>query len=295
MTDLLHAFVLPELGVRGAAVRLGAGYREVLSHQPYPAAVGRWLGEALAAAALLQTGIKFTGRLSLQLQGGSGLQLMYVECTSEGDLRGIARVAETPVDWSAGFSAATEGGVLAITLEPYQRGDRYQGVVPLDGESLGDALEGYFAQSEQLPTRLLLAGNGVDAAGLLLQRLPFEGGIAHAIDPDGWNRILHLLGTVNPDELLNSESELLLHRLFHETDRISRDPVPLHVRCRCSRDKVADVLRRIGRDEAFAASHDRGHAEVICEFCGKVYRFDPVEIEQLFLQLPTGTPPPRPQ
>ena len=293
--DLLHAFVLPELGVRGAAVHLGAGYREVLSHQPYPAAVGRWLGEALAAAALLQTGIKFTGRLSLQLQGGSGLQLMYVECTSEGDLRGIARVAETPVDWSAGFSAATAGGVLAITLEPYQRSDRYQGVVPLDGESLGDALEGYFAQSEQLPTRLLLAGDGEHAAGLLLQRLPFEGGHEHAIDPDGWNRALHLLGTVDPQELLNSSSELLLHRLFHEADRSSRDPEPLHVRCRCSRDKVADVLRRIGQDEAFAASHELGHAEVICEFCGKVYRFDPVEIAQLFLTTPPGAAPPRPQ
>lgn len=295
MTDLLHAFVLPELGVRGAAVRLGAGYREVLSHQPYPAAVGRWLGEALSSAALLQTGIKFTGRLSLQLQGGSGLELMYVECTSEGDLRGIARVATTAVDWSAGFSAATAGAVLAITLEPYQRQDRYQGVVPLTGESLSDALEGYFAQSEQLPTRLLLAGDGNHAAGMLLQRLPFEGGLEHAIDPDGWNRIEYLLGTVSPEELLESPSELLLHRLFHETQRISRDPVPLHVRCRCSRDKVADVLRRIGQEEAFAASHDLGHAEVICEFCGKVYRFDPVEIAQLFLPLPPSVSPSRPQ
>ncbi len=295
MTDLLHAFVLPELGVRGAAVRLGAGYREVLSHQPYPAAVGRWLGEALTAAALLQTGIKFTGRLSLQLQGGSSLQLMYVECTSEGDLRGIARVAEREIDWNAGFAAATAGAVLAITLEPYQRKDRYQGIVPLAGESLGDALEGYFAQSEQLPTRLLLAGDGVHAAGILLQRLPFEGGNDRPVDPDGWNRIEHLLGTVNPDELLNSPSDLLLHRLFHDADRISRDPLPLHVRCRCSRDKVADVLRRIGRDEAVAASHELGHAEVICEFCGKVYRFDPVEIAQLFLPAPPAAPPSRPQ
>jgi molecular chaperone Hsp33 len=293
--DLLHAFVLPELGVRGAAVRLGAGYREVLGHQPYPAAVGRWLGEALSAAALLQTGIKFSGRLSLQLQGGSGLELMYVECTSEGDLRGIARVAETPVDWGAGFSAVTAGGVLAITLEPYQRGDRYQGVVPLAGDSLGDALEGYFAQSEQLPTRLLLAGDGVHAAGLLLQRLPAEGGSGGWIDPDGWNRVEHLLGTVSPDELLNSPSDLLLHRLFHVADRINRDPLPLHVRCRCSRDKVADVLRRIGREESVAASQELGHAEVICEFCGKVYRFDPVEIAQLFLPGPQGVPPPRPQ
>jgi molecular chaperone Hsp33 len=295
MTDLLHAFVLPELGVRGAAVRLGAGYREVLGHQPYPPAVGRWLGEALAAAALLQTGIKFTGRLSLQLQGGSGLQLMYVESTSEGDLRGIARVAERAVDWSAGFAAATEGAVLAITLEPRQRSDRYQGIVPLAGASLGDTLEGYFAQSEQLPTRLLLAGDGVNAAGLLLQRLPFAGGNDRPIDPDGWNRVEHLLGTVQPDELLNSPSELLLHRLFHDVDRSSRDPLPLHVRCRCSREKVADVLRRIGREEAVAASHDLGHAEVICEFCGKVYRFDAIEITQLFLPTPPADAPPRPQ
>ncbi len=295
MTDLLHAFVLPELGVRGAAVRLSAGYREVLSHQPYPAAVGCWLGEALAAAALLQTGIKFTGRLSLQLQGGSGLELMYVESTSEGDLRGIARVAERAVDWNAGFAAATAGAVLAITLEPRQRSERYQGIVPLAGASLGDALEGYFAQSEQLPTRLLLAGDGAFAAGLLLQRLPSAGGNDRAIDPDGWNRVEHLLGTVQPDELLDTPSELLLHRLFHDVDRNSRDPLPLHVRCRCSREKVADVLRRIGREEAIAASHELGHAEVICEFCGKTYRFDPIEIAQLFLPAPPAAAPPRPQ
>lgn len=293
--DLLHAFVLPELGVRGAAVRLGAGYREVLGHQPYPPAVGRWLGESLAAAALLLTGIKFTGRLSLQLQGGSALQLLYVECTSEGDVRGIARTAAGVDDFQRGFAAATEGALLAITLEPYQRGDRYQGIVPPAGESLADTLEGYFTQSEQLPTRFLLAADGEHAAGLLLQRLPFDGGHSQAVDPDGWNRSLHLLGTVSPDELLQTSTELLLHRLFHDLDRVSRDPLPLHVRCRCSHDKVTDVLRRIGREEAFAASQALGHAEITCEFCGKVYRFDPIEIEQLFRAEPAVAPPARPQ
>lgn len=292
--DLLHAFVLPELGVRGAAVRLSAGYREVLSHQPYPPAVGRWLGEALCAAALLTTGIKFNGRLSLQLQGGADLELMFVECTSEGDLRGIARPRDGAVDFEHGFAAASAGALLAITLEPWQRGERYQGIVPHAGETLGEALEGYFAQSEQLPTRLLLAGDGEHAAGLLLQRLPDEGGHGQ-MDADGWNRVDHLLGTVSPGELLGTSSEILLHRLFHDTQRIDRDPLPLHVRCRCSREKVADVLRRIGRDEAFAASHDLGHAEVVCEFCGKTYRFDPIEIEQLFHPPAPGNPPDRPQ
>ncbi|GMU43352.1 MAG: Hsp33 family molecular chaperone HslO [Xanthomonadales bacterium] len=291
--DLLHAFVLPELGVRGAAVRLGAGYREVLSHQPYADAVGRWLGETLAAATLLLTGLKFRGRLSLQLQGGTVLELMYAECTSEGDLRGIARVAEAANDLGRGFDVAAAGAVLAITLEPWQRGERYQGIVPLAGTTLAESLEGYFAQSEQLPTRILLAADGELAAGLLLQRLPAEGGHG-AADADGWNRVEHLLGTVAPPELLATDSELLLHRLFHDLERIARDPVPLHVRCRCSREKVADVLRRIGREEAFAASHTLGHAEVVCEFCGRTYRFDPVEIEQLF-HPPVGPSSERPQ
>jgi len=288
MSDLLHAWVLPELGVRGAAVRLGAGYRDILKHQPYPDAVGRWLGEALAAAALLQTGIKFNGRLSLQLQGGTALKLLYVESTSDGDLRGIARFADE--DFSADFADAASGAVLAITLEPH-RGERYQGIVPLLGDNLAETLEGYFAQSEQLPTRLLLAGDGSHAAGLLLQRLPTEGGSAQVVDPDGWNRALHLLGTVAPTELLNTSSELLLHRLFHDVGQISRDPLPLHVRCRCSRDKVADVLRRIGRDDAFAATHEHGHAQIVCEFCGRTYRFDPIEIEQLFQPQPIVLPP----
>lgn len=280
--DLLHAFVLPQLGVRGAAVRLTAGYREVLSHQPYPDAVGRWLGEALVASALLLTGLKFSGRLSLQLQGGSVLELMYAECTSEGDLRGIARLAEGAADCDAGLAAASAGAVLAITLEPWQRGERYQGIVPLVGDTLAESLEGYFAQSEQLPTRILLAGDGTQAAGLLLQRLPGEGGHGQAVDADGWNRVEHLLGTVGPAELLGTGSEVLLHRLFHDVARIDRDPMPLHVRCRCSREKVADVLRRIGREEALAAAQPHGRAEVVCEFCGKTYHFDPVELEQLF-------------
>lgn len=290
MTDLLHAFVLPELGVRGAAVRLGEGYRQVRAHQSYPDNVGLWLGEALAAAALLVTGIKFNGRLSLQLQGGNSVRLLYSECTSEGDIRGIARVdAEQPLDTD--FAAAIAGANLAITLEPHLGRERYQGVVPMSGISLAETLEGYFDQSEQLPTRILLAADENEVAGLLLQRLPLLGGNLKVVDPDGWNRAEHLLTTVWAQELLATPIDILLHRLFHASPRVDRNPMPLHVRCRCSRLKVAEVLQQLGQTEAIAATVELGQAEVICEFCGKVYRFDRIEIEQMFrndaIQAPT--------
>ena len=159
--------------------------------------------------------LTFNQKWALQLQGGTDLELMYVECTSEGDLRGIARTREGAGSFENGFAAASAGALLAITLEPWQRGERYQGIVPHAGETLGEALEGYFAQSEQLPTRLLLAGDGEHAAGLLLQRLPDEGGHSQ-VDADGWNRVDHLLGTVGPDELVGTPNETLLHRLFHD-------------------------------------------------------------------------------
>lgn len=290
MSDLLQAFVLPEIGVRGACVRLGEGYRQTLSHQPYPAALQRWLGQAMAASTLLMTGLKFTGRLSLQLQGGKDITLMYAECTSEGDVRAIARWAEHTIDWTREFDALAAGGVLAITLEPAQSRERYQGIVALSGGALDSAIEAYFEQSEQLPTRLLLSADGQHAAGLLLQRMPAQGGSGTPVDPDGWNRAQHLLATVSPEELLDTEAEVLLHRLFHDLDRIQREPLPLHVRCRCSREKVADVLRRIGQDEALAAAAD-GHAEVTCEFCGRSYRFDRIELAQLFHPQPPVDPP----
>lgn len=292
MSDLLHAFMLPELGVRGASVRLRAGYREILAHQPYPAAVQRWLGEAMAASALLMTGLKFVGRLSLQLQGGNALELMYSECTSEGDIRGIARWNDADhIDWTQDFATLSAGAVLAITLEPYQSRERYQGIVAIEGADLADALEGYFAQSEQLPTRLLLAADGDQACGLLVQRMPSAGGHSEGVDPDGWNRVEHLIKTVTPPELLGTDTDVLLHRLFHDVSRSLRDPLPLHVRCRCTREKVADVLRRIGRDEALAAGGSHGNAQITCEFCGRVYEFDSIEIETLFRSALPDPPP----
>lgn len=284
MDDRLHSFVLPQLGVRGAAVRIAAGHREIVERQPYPAGVARLLGEALAASALLIAGLKLDGRLSIQLQGARALGLLFAECSSAGHLRGIARGGADSAP-EAGFAELSRDGRLVITLEPDASGERYQGVVPLSGAHLGEALEAYFAQSEQLPTRVLLAADEHLAAGLLLQRLPGEGGHG-PVDPDGWNRAAHLAATVAPAELLSCDPELLLHRLFHEVPRIDAEPLPLYPRCRCSRERVAAVLHRIGREEALAALQQSGEVLVRCEFCGTSYRFDRIDIEALFLPQP---------
>lgn len=280
LSESLHAWALPQLGARVAAVRLTASYREVLSHQPYPAQLAGWLGEGLAASALLMAGLKFEGRLSLQFQSPNALRLLYAECSSEGDLRGIARWQEGHA-FSADFRAELTGGLLVLTLESARQRERHQGIVPLEGDNLAECLAAYFQQSEQLETLVLLAADGQQCAGLLAQRLPSEGGHATAVDPDGWNRIGHLLATVGPQELCSSASDTLLERLFHDETRLLREPRSLRLRCRCSRDKVSEVLRQIGREEALAAA-ESGPAAITCEFCGRVYRFDRVEIEQLF-------------
>jgi len=206
------------------------------------------------------------------------LRALFAECTAAGTLRGIAQVGEGPV--SRDLRALGDGAVLAITIEnpsPHGRDPaRYQGLVPIETESLAGAFEDYFRQSEQLPTRLLLAADGERSAGLMLQKLPGDGG-----DNDGWVRATALFDTLGTEELLAVTGPTLLTRLFHEEEARQLGERLLSFACSCSRERVAAVLESLGRDEARAALQD-GVAEIHCEFCGQQYRFDPDEIEALF-------------
>lgn len=280
LDDVLHRFLLERAGVRGVLVRLGPSWREVAGRADYPDAVGTLLGQSLAASAMLTGNIKFDGALSIELKSSGALRLLFAECTDQGRLRGLARWND-PLPEPLVVSDLP-GAVMAITIGHAERGQRYQGLVDLQHPSLSEALENYFNQSEQLPAKILLAANGEHAVGLMLQRLPGEGGHSAAADEDGWNRIEHLTATLGADELLNTSPEQLLYRLYHEESVRLFEPRPLAFGCSCTRDRVESMLRSLGREEVEAALEARdGEIEVICEFCAQRYTFDRIDAEHL--------------
>lgn len=272
--DTLHRFVFEHLGVRGELVCLDAAFQAVLSRHPYPSPVQRPLGEALAAVLLLTATLKFEGRLTLQAQGSGPIRTLVVQGTHRGTVRGLARWDDQVPEGS--LQQRFGAGHLALTLEP-TRGERYQGIVPLEGPGLGAAIEAYFGHSEQLPTRLWLAVDDNRAVGLMLQRLP--DGVE---DADGWDRTVALADTVQERELLTLPVQNLLRRLFHEEDVRLFEPEPVAFRCSCSRGRIEQTLRALGQTEVDAIVEEQGDIAVTCEFCNRDYRFDAVDARELF-------------
>jgi len=278
--DVLHRFLLERAGVRGVLVRLGPAWREVAARADYPPALRDLLGHTLAASALLTGNIKLDGALSIELKSRDALRLLFAECTDEGRLRGLARW-DDPLPSTLALDALREA-VMAITIGNVERGQRYQGLVALQSSDLAGALENYFVQSEQLPARILLAADGEHAVGLMLQKLPGEGGHDAVRDDDAWNRVAHLVATLGDAEMLATAPETLLYRLFHEESVRMFDPRPLAFGCTCSRQRVSAMLRSLGREEVEAALAAReGEIEVICEFCAQRYHFDRIDAEHL--------------
>ncbi|MDD3517846.1 MAG: Hsp33 family molecular chaperone HslO [Chromatiales bacterium] len=277
--DTLHRFLLERTNVRGEWVHLDATWQALLERADYPPPVRRLLGEALAAVALLSATIKFDGSLILQVQGDGPLHLLVVQATGRRTLRGLARWnREVP---EGVLRDAFGDGRMVITIDAGQGRERYQGIVELIGDNLAQAIDGYFSQSEQLPTRLWLAADAEQAAGLLLQAMP--GGDA---DPDAWNRAVVLADTVQAKELLQLPAETVLHRLYHEEDVRLLEGAPMSFRCGCSRERVAEMLRSLGEDEVQQVLVQEGQVEVHCEFCNARYVFDAVDAQQLFAAAP---------
>ena len=279
--DQLTRFLIEGAGVRGVRVHLQDTWQQIRNRAGYPAAAAELLGEAAAAAALFTGHAKVDGRLSVQLRGSGALRTLFAECTAAGTLRGIAQLDEHG-EVGRDLQSLGPDAVLAITIEnPSVDGRdpmRYQGLVALEADSLAGAFEGYFRQSEQLPTRLLLAADERQAAGLMLQKLPGDHG-----DEDGWNRAGALFDTLRTEELLEWTSDDLLTRLFHEDGVTVMGSKPLRFACSCSRERVESMLVSLGEAEAEAAvTAAGGQALVRCEFCGQSYRFNAEEIASLF-------------
>ena len=287
--DALRRFMFEAFAVRGEVVRLEQSWRAVLEREAYPPAVRDLLGEAMAATVLLASMLKFDGVLTLQIQGEGDVHLLVAQCGSDLAVRGLAKwKGEDP---RGSFAELTGGGRLAITIERRKDKERYQGIVLADTDSLATCLEAYFAQSEQLPTRLWLAADGSGAAGLLLQQLPASAGAPEA-DADGWRRAGMLAGTVSAQELLALDSQDLLRRLFHEEDVRLADERAVAFRCSCNRQRVESALRLLGRAELDGLLAAEGQIEVRCEFCNKAYALDTVDVGQLLAEdalIPPGS------
>jgi molecular chaperone Hsp33 len=298
--DSLERFLLRDAPVRGEIVSLDEAWRAVVGRHDLPACVRDRLGELAAAALLLAATLKFDGSLVLQIHGDGPVALLVVECDARGGFRATVKLRDTvPVPAEATLAELMNAhgrGRFVLTLEA-RHGDEgtqsYQGIVPFEGETVAQVLEHYMSRSEQVPTRLWLAADATRASGLLLQRLPDEGGLTSAQprDTDGWGRLCHLADTLGQTELLEQSPATVLHRLFWQEKLHGFDRRGCRFTCRCSRDRVASMLRMLGRDEIEAILAERASIEVRCEFCNLAYVFDAVDSAGLFTAAPAHTAP----
>ena len=293
MTDFSQRFLFDDSDVRGEMVVLTQSYAQVLAKHPYPQPVAQLLGELLAAAALLLGTLKFEGLMVLQARSSGPVPLLMVECSSEGELRGIARYHAEQVRADAGLSDLMPEGLLAITVEP-RSGQRYQSLVDMDGATLADCLSNYFATSEQLPTRFWLNADGQRARGLLLQQLPADRLPDAEAREASWQHVVTLADTLTAEELLGLDNPTLLHRLYHEEQLRLFEPRTLQFRCSCSRERSANALVSLGQADAeLLLSENAGSVVIDCQFCNERYAFDAADIAQLFAgggsQAPSST------
>ena len=306
--DLVLPFRTVRSGVIGRLVRLGPAVDEILSHHAAPNAVSQTLGEAVALTALLGTALKIDGKLTLQTKTDGLLDFLVVSYEPPGRLRAYARYDKKRVGADDDISQGEliGGGHLAITIDPGEEMERYQGIVALTGEGLGEAALTYFHQSEQLPSfvRLAVARHYTAgekgspgrwqwrAGGLMIQHLARTGGTEPALDEafgddehyseedDDWERTRILASTVEDHELLDPTlpPDRLLYRLFHEEGVRAFPAAPIEAYCRCSRERVEGFLRSFGAKELTDMLEPDGSISVTCEFCTKTYRFAPDEI-----------------
>jgi molecular chaperone Hsp33 len=283
--EVVRAFVFDGEPVRGAWVRLKTSYQANLEHQDYPKRVQQLLGEALGATVLLGNSVKLKGLLTLQVQGPGPMNLLVVQLTDRFSFRGVVRLKArlpphlhttetlpTPVR----LDALAGAGTLFVTMDQGQEEQRYQGVVSLEAGSLTQCLEDYFARSEQLPTRLWLYCDGESVAGLMLQQLPeADASTGHAAAL--FAELCVLAETVSANELFGLSCEQVLHRLFHEHALRLFEPRAVYFQCGCSKERVNGILKSLGSVEVESILKEQGQVEIRCEFCNRLYRYDPID------------------
>ncbi|QSE74624.1 Hsp33 family molecular chaperone HslO [Aeromonas media] len=282
--DLLYRYLFEEYEVRGELVQLDSTYRHIVDAQNYPVQVQKLLGELLVATSLLTATLKFEGSITVQLQGDGPVRLAVINGDHNQQLRGVARYeGELPTDDK--LQSLVGNGQLVITITP-EEGERYQGIIALEADTLAACLEQYFSQSEQLATRLWIRTGHHQgqprAAGILLQELPARSE-DHGADFD---HLIQLTSTIKDEELFGLEAEEILYRLYHQDKVRVFDPQAIEFRCTCSRARCEGALLQIEKEEAVAMVQELGKIDMHCDYCGAHYQFDGVDIETLFSGAP---------
>lgn len=300
--DTLQKFIFDNAAVRGELVEISDTWREIQARHGYPKAVRSMLGEMVAAAALLSANLKFNGSIVMQIHGDGPVRLLVVECDADLRIRATAKLApDAHIADDAGLTDllnVNRRGRFVITLDPLEKmpGQQpYQGIVPLDGDSVSTVIENYMLRSEQMDTKLWLAADDKVSRGLLLQKLPRHSGkddqtvqASEEEDLETWHRAVMLGQTLKQEELLSTGIETLLNRLFWEETIRVFDPQHPQFHCSCTREKVGNMLKMLGQPEVESALADLGELGINCDFCGKHYAFDKVDCAQLFATATTA-------
>lgn len=288
--DRVRRFIFENRPVRGHWVHLTSAWRELRAHSDYPPVVTELLGQAVVASVLLAATLKFRGTLTFQLQGNGAVSLLVAQCTHDFRVRAVARCdAEAVRRLSTGTERGSlfrplvgSDGRITVTVEAEEKSLRYQGIVPLTGDSLAESLEAYFASSEQLPTRVVLAADEQLGSGMLVQKLPgADAGEAEEVT-QAWEAAQRGIAELAPSGLHHRSLEELLAAGFPGHDLRLFGGAPVRFECRCSQGRVAGLLRALGAEEVRDVLQEQGSVLVTCEFCHRPYRFDPVDVEALF-------------
>ncbi len=286
--DTTHRFIFDDSDIRGEIVTLRESFQQAIEHQTLTPQQKRLLGEFFVAVTLLSETLKFDGILTLQARGDGPIPLIMAETTHDGHLRGIVkasgdaalRLEAMDVDTS-NLKEIIGNGVLTLTMDP-KKGERYQGIVPLEGNSLAECLTSYFMQSEQLPTRFWIFSDTETAGGILLQGLPAQKVTDAETRQDQWQTVVQLADTVTQGELYELDHDVVLYRLFNEMNCRLFAGREIIFQCSCTRERSANALASLGKGEAFQLLNERKVIQVDCQFCGRFYSFNESDIVILF-------------
>ena len=279
--DQLHRFIFNNAEVRGELVNVSQTLQDILRDHDYPQPVQALLGELLVATSLMTATLKFEGDITVQLQGDGPLSMAVVNGNNHQQLRGVARMRGDIPD-GATLKEMAGNGYLIITITP-AKGERYQGVVGLEGETIAECLEDYFARSEQLPTRLIIRQNAQGAGGILLQVLP-----SRDAGKDEFEHLVALADALKAEELTSLSATDVLWRLYHQEEVTVFDPVTVEFKCTCSRERCGDVLKTVAADEIDEILAEDGKIDMHCDYCGAHYIYDAVDVENIRNNALTG-------